>query len=237
MAGSCCRASAGWWPSAGPPKPPRRSEGVVAGRSPVVLNQIGALVGERIAAHPSRPTVLRHEDGRPPWDIPDGVEVLLTRPLIGWDAAPAARPAGWGRGLRWIQSASTGMDVYPPWLAGRGTAGHLRPRRLRPCPSPNMYWPPCWPSRSGSTPCACADRRTGGGRRWAACRAGGWGWPASAPSDRRWRSGRGPSACPSAPCGGPAGRGRGWRRGRRWSPSTGSKTSSRSATIWCWPCR
>ncbi|NUB05216.1 glyoxylate reductase (NADP(+)) [Azospirillum sp. Vi22] len=86
------------------------------GRSPVILNQIGALVGERIAAHPSRPTVLRHEDGRPPWDIPDGVEVLLTRPLIGWDAAPAARPAGWGRGLRWIQSASTGMDVYPPWL-------------------------------------------------------------------------------------------------------------------------
>lgn len=91
-------------------------------RSPVILNQLGPVVGARIAAHPCRPTVLAHESGRAPWDLPAGVEVLLTRPLIGWDAAPKAPPPGWGEGLRWIQAASTGMDFYPPWLLeGRRT--------------------------------------------------------------------------------------------------------------------
>ncbi|WP_109447220.1 D-isomer specific 2-hydroxyacid dehydrogenase family protein [Azospirillum sp. TSH64] len=87
-------------------------------QSPVILNQLGPVVGERIAAHPSRPTVLTHEAGHAPWQVPTGVEVLLTRPLIGWEEAPAAPPTGWGKGLRWIQSASTGMDFYPPWLLG-----------------------------------------------------------------------------------------------------------------------
>ncbi|MFD1627688.1 D-isomer specific 2-hydroxyacid dehydrogenase family protein [Azospirillum griseum] len=90
--------------------------------SPVILNQLGPVVGARLAVHPSRPTVWEHEPGRAPWDLPTGVDVLLTRPLIGWDAAPSAPPHGWGDGLRWIQSASTGMDFYPPWLLeGRRT--------------------------------------------------------------------------------------------------------------------
>ncbi|CAO3408653.1 D-isomer specific 2-hydroxyacid dehydrogenase family protein [Azospirillum largimobile] len=88
----------------------------MAGRSPVILNQLGPVVGGRIAAHRCRPAVLEHETGRAPWDLPAGVEVLLTRPLIGWDAAPAAPPPGWGETLRWIQSGSTGIDFYPPWL-------------------------------------------------------------------------------------------------------------------------
>lgn len=88
----------------------------MTGRSPVILNQLGPAVGERIAAHPSQPTVLEHQTGRAPWEVPAGVEVLLTRPLIGWEAAPAVPPSGWGKGLCWIQSASTGMDFYPPWL-------------------------------------------------------------------------------------------------------------------------
>ena len=92
----------------------------VAGPAPVILNQLGSVVGERIAAHPSRPTVLEHEAGRPPWEVPAGVEILLTRPLIGWETAPASPPDGWGHRLRWIQSASTGMDVYPPWLLEGG---------------------------------------------------------------------------------------------------------------------
>lgn len=88
----------------------------MAVRSPIILNQLGPAVGERIAAHPSRPTVLEHRAGHAPWNLPSGVEVLLTRPLIGWEEAPASPPPGWGSGLRWIQSASTGMDFYPPWL-------------------------------------------------------------------------------------------------------------------------
>ena len=42
--------------------------------------------------------------------------MLLTRPLAGWNKAPADRPAGWPNGLRWIQTASTGIDFFPPWL-------------------------------------------------------------------------------------------------------------------------
>lgn len=107
----------------------------MAVRSPVILNQLGTAVGERIAAHPSRPTLLDHRAGHAPWDLPAGVEVLLTRPLIGWEAAPAAPPSGWGKGLRWIQSASTGMDFYPPWLLD-GAQSSPAPAAYRRSPSP-----------------------------------------------------------------------------------------------------
>lgn len=85
-------------------------------RPPVILNHLGPVVGARIAAHWSRPTVIDRDETQPPWVIPRGVDVLLTRPLIGWDTAPATPPAGWLGDLRWIQSASTGMDFYPRWL-------------------------------------------------------------------------------------------------------------------------
>jgi len=84
--------------------------------SPVILNHLGPTVGARIAAHWSRPRVIERDEAQPPWAVPSGVDVLLTRPLIGWDAAPAVPPGGWPRDLRWIQSASTGMDFYPRWF-------------------------------------------------------------------------------------------------------------------------
>lgn len=85
-------------------------------RPPVILNHLGPVVGARLAAHWSRPTVIERDETQPPWVVPRGVDVLLTRPLIGWDAAPDTPPAGWLGDLRWIQSASTGIDFYPRWL-------------------------------------------------------------------------------------------------------------------------
>lgn len=95
-------------------------------RSPVILNQIGPELGERLAGHWSRPRVIAWAphgapdgapDGVPPWAVPEGVDVLLTRPIgLGWEAAPDTPPPGWPFGLSWIQTASTGIDFYPRWL-------------------------------------------------------------------------------------------------------------------------
>lgn len=95
---------------------------------PVVINQLGARVGERLAAHPARPVVVDQPPDLPPWRLPSEADVLVTGPG-GWRNAPAAAPPGWPHGLRWIQTASAGIDFYPPWLArgvtlscGRGIA-------------------------------------------------------------------------------------------------------------------
>jgi phosphoglycerate dehydrogenase-like enzyme len=85
-------------------------------RSPVILNQLGPEVRSALAGHWSRPHIIDHPNGVAPWDIPAEVDVLLTRPLAGWDKAPATKPTGWPFGLRWIQTASTGVDFFPPWL-------------------------------------------------------------------------------------------------------------------------
>ena len=85
-------------------------------RSPVIVNQIGPELRSALVGHWSRPRIIDHPEGSAPWDIPDEVDVLLTRPHAGWDKAPAAKPVGWPFGLRWIQTASTGVDFFPSWL-------------------------------------------------------------------------------------------------------------------------
>ncbi|MGY4226966.1 phosphoglycerate dehydrogenase-like enzyme [Bradyrhizobium sp. USDA 4503] len=66
--------------------------------------------------HWSRPLIIDHPADRPAWEIAPEADVLLTRPLAGWSKAPADRPSGWPYGLRWIQTASTGVDFFPTWL-------------------------------------------------------------------------------------------------------------------------
>lgn len=95
---------------------------------PVVVNQLGAAIGARIAAHPSRPVVIEAA-ATPPWEVAPQAEILLTRAFPAWRQAPAAPPPGWPHGLRWIQTMSAGMDAYPGWLwsgptvsCGRGVA-------------------------------------------------------------------------------------------------------------------
>ena len=85
-------------------------------RRPIIVNQLGPEVRAEIVDHWSRPTIIDHPPDRSPWEIPREADVLLTRPLAGWNKAPSTKPAGWPFGLRWIQTASTGVDFFPAWL-------------------------------------------------------------------------------------------------------------------------
>ena len=103
--------------------------GATSVRAPVIVNQLGPEVREAIMDHWSLPSIIDHPADRPPWQIPAGADVLLTRPFAGWETAPSARPDGWPFDLCWIQTASTGVDFFPPWLldgpvvtTGRGVA-------------------------------------------------------------------------------------------------------------------
>jgi phosphoglycerate dehydrogenase-like enzyme len=103
--------------------------GATSVRAPVIVNQLGPEVRQAIADHWSLPSIIDHPADRPPWQIPAGVDVLFTRPFAGWDKAPSAKPDGWPFDLRWIQTASTGVDFFPSWLlegatvtTGRGVA-------------------------------------------------------------------------------------------------------------------
>ena len=91
----------------------RASTGV---RSPIIINQLGAEVRASLIDHWSRPLIIDHPAERPAWDIAPEADVLLTRPAAGWSKAPGEKPRGWPYGLRWIQTASTGVDFFPEWL-------------------------------------------------------------------------------------------------------------------------
>ncbi len=95
----------------------------------VVVNQLGPGIGDRIAAHPSHPTVIADPGPDEPWVVPPEADVLLTRPHPAWRNAPKKAPPGWPHGLKWVQVASAGVDIYPDWLkrdvmmtTGRGIA-------------------------------------------------------------------------------------------------------------------
>ncbi|MGY8667199.1 NAD(P)-dependent oxidoreductase [Bradyrhizobium sp. UFLA05-109] len=85
-------------------------------RSPIIVNQLGADVRASLVDHWSRPLIIDHPEGHAPWEIAPEADVLLTRPLAGWSKAPPEKPVGWPFGLRWIQTASTGVDFFPAWL-------------------------------------------------------------------------------------------------------------------------
>ncbi|MBB2205828.1 NAD(P)-dependent oxidoreductase [Gluconacetobacter takamatsuzukensis] len=67
-------------------------------------------------------------DAPAPWDVA-GADILVTGPFAAWKNAPADPPPGWGRGPRWVQIVSAGVDAFPDWLlrdrvvtCGRGNA-------------------------------------------------------------------------------------------------------------------
>jgi phosphoglycerate dehydrogenase-like enzyme len=85
-------------------------------RSPIIVNQLGAEVRAALVEHWSRPLIIDHPADRAAWEVAPEADVLLTRPLAGWNKAPGEKPVGWPFGLRWIQTASTGVDFFPAWL-------------------------------------------------------------------------------------------------------------------------
>lgn len=95
----------------------------------VVASQLEPAINAVIAAHESRPQVIVAPEATP-WSSAPEADVLVVRPSPAWRNAPRdAAPAGWPGRLRWVFSASVGVDFYPDWLlegplvsCARGTA-------------------------------------------------------------------------------------------------------------------
>lgn len=82
----------------------------------VVASQLEPLINEALAAHPTRPKVIAVPDDEP-WRAARDADVLVVRPSLSWRAArQAASPEIWPGRLRWVFSASAGVDFYPDWL-------------------------------------------------------------------------------------------------------------------------
>lgn len=89
--------------------------------SPVIASQLEPEVNELLRQHPSRPKVIDVPEQRP-WSVAADADVLLVQPAPAWRGhGHAAAPAGWPGRLRWVFSATTGVDFYPRWLLARPT--------------------------------------------------------------------------------------------------------------------
>jgi phosphoglycerate dehydrogenase-like enzyme len=84
---------------------------------------------EQLRAHGSGPTVISVPEERP-WEAANDADLLLIRPSLHWRKSKAlARPSEWPGRLKWVYSASVGIDFYPAWVleaplvtCGRGVA-------------------------------------------------------------------------------------------------------------------
>jgi phosphoglycerate dehydrogenase-like enzyme len=97
----------------------------------ILASQLDADINTALAELPLRPRVIAAPEGEP-WRAAQEADVLIIRPSSEWITSrkqAIARPAGWPGRLRWVFSASAGIDFYPEWLldaplvsCGRGTA-------------------------------------------------------------------------------------------------------------------
>lgn len=95
----------------------------------VIASQMEDGFNAQLRAHPLAPEVLAVPAERP-WEVADQADVLLVRPAPAWtQARRTAAPQQWPGRVRWVYSASVGVDFYPRWLlqaplvtCGRGIA-------------------------------------------------------------------------------------------------------------------
>lgn len=94
----------------------------------IIASQLDADFNRGLASHPSRPTLIDVSEDAP-WSAASVADMLLVRPSPAWFQPPAATPLAWPGRLKWVYSASAGIDFYPPWLldaplvtCGRGVA-------------------------------------------------------------------------------------------------------------------
>lgn len=94
----------------------------------VIASQLEADFNHSLAQHPSRPVIIDVSEDEP-WSAASEADVLLVRPSPAWKRPPDIRPLSWPGRLKWVYSASAGVDFYPSWLldaplvtCGRGVA-------------------------------------------------------------------------------------------------------------------
>jgi len=95
----------------------------------VIASQMEDGFNTQLRGHPARPTVIAVRE-ETPWDAAAEADVLLVRPSPAWRGnRQSARPGVWPGRLKWVYSASVGIDFYPRWLldaplvsCGRGVA-------------------------------------------------------------------------------------------------------------------
>ncbi|PJE36726.1 glyoxylate reductase (NADP(+)) [Pseudooceanicola lipolyticus] len=78
-----------------------------------IANHLGPEISAVLAAHPSAPEVVDFYKGHPVWDLPDGIDALVTGAHL-WKGAPEG--VSIPKSLRWVQSVSAGVETYPPSL-------------------------------------------------------------------------------------------------------------------------
>jgi len=95
----------------------------------VIASQMEDGFNAELQRHPLAPTLIAAPEAAP-WSSAADADVLITRPSPAWRGAKnTPRPPGWPGRLKWVYSASAGVDFYPPWLleaplitCGRGVA-------------------------------------------------------------------------------------------------------------------
>lgn len=94
----------------------------------VIASQLEPDFNRSLCQHPSAPILIDVAEDEP-WSAASEADILLIRPSPAWRASEVKRPPAWPGRLKWVYSASAGIDFYPEWLldaplvtCGRGVA-------------------------------------------------------------------------------------------------------------------
>ncbi|SER20708.1 D-isomer specific 2-hydroxyacid dehydrogenase family protein [Sphingobium sp. YR768] len=94
----------------------------------IIASQLDADFNHGLGQHPIAPILIDVAEEEP-WAAATEADVLLIRPSPAWRQPLATPPPAWPGRLKWVYSASAGIDFYPPWLldaplvtCGRGVA-------------------------------------------------------------------------------------------------------------------
>ncbi|AMK25879.1 D-isomer specific 2-hydroxyacid dehydrogenase family protein [Sphingobium sp. TKS] len=94
----------------------------------IIASQLEPDFNRSLGLHPSAPTLIDVAEDEP-WTAADEADILLVRPSLAWRQSAQERPKIWPGRLKWVYSASAGVDFYPGWLldaplvtCGRGVA-------------------------------------------------------------------------------------------------------------------
>lgn len=94
----------------------------------IIASQLEPDFNRSLGQHPSAPTLIDVAEDEP-WTAAGEADILLVRPSLAWRQSGNPRPNIWPGRLKWVYSASAGVDFYPDWLldaplvtCGRGVA-------------------------------------------------------------------------------------------------------------------